>query len=51
MSRDIKFMESKYGNDTIDLLMSMKTSYQWPDSELDFLIKDYKKRIKEMGNA
>lgn len=47
----LRFMERKYGSDTVDLLMSLKTPYRWTDGELDLLIKDYKKKLKEMGDA
>lgn len=46
-----RFMQRKYGDATIDLLMSMKTNFKWSDGELELLIKDYKKKVKEMGNA
>ncbi len=44
-----RFMQKKYGDDTIDLLMSMKTPYKWTDGELELLIKDYKEKVKIMS--
>ena len=43
-----RFMLSKYGQDIIDMLESLKTPYKWSDGELDILIKDYKRRLKEL---
>lgn len=43
-----QFMLKKYGQDTIDILASMKIPYKWTDDELNLLISDYKKRVKEM---
>lgn len=45
-----RFMLRTYGEDTVDLLESMKTPYRWTDGELDILIKDYKQRVKELSN-
>lgn len=41
-------MLEKYGQQTIDILESMKIPYKWTDGELDILIKDYKNKVKEM---
>ena len=41
-------MLSNYGQDVIDLLMSMKTSHKWTDFELDILIKEYRAKVKEL---
>lgn len=42
-----RFMIKTYGEDTVDLLERMKTSYKWSDGELDILIKDYKQKVKD----
>lgn len=44
----LRFMIRKYSEDTVDLLESMKTPYKWSDGELDILIKEYKKKVKEL---
>jgi len=44
-------MVRKYGQDTVDILSSMKIPYKWADGELNLLISEYKKKVKEMGNA
>lgn len=44
-----RFMQKKYGDDTIDLLVSMKTPYKWTDGELELLIKEYKEKVKIMS--
>lgn len=46
-----RFMQKKYGDDTIDLLMSMKTPYKWTDGELELLINDYKEKVKIMSKT
>lgn len=43
-----QFMFKKYGEDVINILLAMKTSYRWTDGELDILIKDYKQKVKEL---
>lgn len=43
-----RFMTRKYGEDTVDLLLSMKTSYRWTDGELDILTKEYRQKVKEL---
>jgi len=43
-----RFMLEKYGQQTIDILESMKTPYKWTDGELEMLIKDYKGKVKEV---
>lgn len=43
------FMLRKYGEDHINLLMSMKTPHKWTDSELEVLIKEYRAKIKQNG--
>ena len=40
-------MLNKYGEDTVDLLESMKVPYKWTDGELELLIKEYKAKVKE----
>lgn len=40
-------MLKKYGEDTVDLLESMKIPYKWTDGELELLIKEYKAKVKE----
>lgn len=42
-----RFMLKKYGEDTVDLLESMKVPYKWTDGELELLIKEYKAKVKE----
>nr|DAT46555.1 MAG TPA: NinG recombination protein [Caudoviricetes sp.] len=43
-----RFMLKKYGEDTVDLLESMKIPYKWTDGELELLIKEYKAKVKEL---
>ena len=43
-------MLKKYGEDTVDLLESMKIPYKWTDGELELLIKEYKYKVKELKN-
>ena len=45
----LRFMTRKYGEDTVDLLQSLKVPYRWTDGVIDLLIKDYRKKIKEYG--
>lgn len=46
-----RFMLEKYGQQTIDILESVKTPYKWTDGELDMLIKNYKRKVKEIKDA
>lgn len=43
-------MLKKYGEDTVDLLESMKVPCKWTDGELELLIKEYKTKVKDMKN-
>ena len=43
-----RFMLEKYGQDTIDLLESLKTPYKWTDGEVDLLIKEYRRKVKDV---
>ena len=45
-----RFMIRKYGDDVVDILLSMKRSHSWTDFELDILIKDYKQKIQDLDN-
>ena len=44
-----RFMQRRFGDDTIDLLLSKKVSHKWTDFELDILIKEYKEKIKALS--
>lgn len=44
----VRFIQRKYGDDVVDLLISMKKNYSWSDFELRLMIEDWNKRIKEM---
>lgn len=45
-----RFMIRKYGDETVDLLLSMKVSYKWTDFELDILIKEWKDKAELLAN-
>lgn len=41
------FMLEKYGKGVVDMLQAQKIPYKWTDGELDILIKEYKRKVKE----
>ena len=44
----MRFMQRKYGDSAIDLLLMKKVSYSWTDFELDILMKEWKDKIKDL---
>lgn len=41
------FMLDKYGKSVVDMIQAQKIPYKWTDGELDILIKEYKRKVKE----